>query len=272
MPEPLFRDSDLEQQTRLQAVDFQSKVRPPDELDIRSPILPHTPKTSPRQETEAVGATDAKTLKAAYYAMIQLIDEQLGRILDTLAETGQRENTVIIFTSDHGETLGDHGLIQKGCRFYEGLVRVPLIFAWQGQFASGLRSDALVELVDKAPTLLELAGLTVPEGVHGRSLLPILQGKADPDHHRDFVRCEYYDAVDLPDHSLATMYRDERYKLVVYHGHDEGELYDLIDDPNEFNNLWHASSKQEVKMELLKQNFDASMFAMDIGPRRVGPM
>ena len=68
------------------------------------------------------------------------------------------------------------------------------------------------------------------------------------------------------------MYRDERYKLVVYHGHDEGELYDLINDPDEFNNLWHTPAQQDIKMELLKRNFDASMFAMDIGPRRVGPM
>ena len=144
MPDPLFRNSDLAQQTRLQAIDFQSKVRTPDELDIRNPILPgpalvtangQTSQT-PRRETNPVGARNAKTLKAAYYAMIQLIDEQLGRILETLDETGQRENTVIIFTSDHGETLGDHGLIQKGCRFYEGLVRVPLIFVWQDQFVT----------------------------------------------------------------------------------------------------------------------------------------
>ena len=268
MPEPLFRNSDLEQQTRLQAVDFQSKVRAPDELDIRSPILPQTP----RQEADAVGTRDAKTLVAAYYAMIQLIDEQFGRILEALDETGQRENTVIIFTSDHGETLGDHGLIQKGCRFYEDLVRVPLIFSLPGQFAGGLKSNALVELVDKAPTLLELAGLTVPEEMHGRSLLPILRGEADPNHHRDFVRSEYYDAVDLPDHTFATMYRNERYKLVVYHGHEAGELYDLIEDPDEFENLWDVKAKQGVKFELLKQSFDASMLAIDRGSRRVGPM
>ena len=134
----------------------------------------------------------------------------------------------------------------------------------------GLKSDALVELVDKAPTLLELAGLTPPEGMHGRSLLPILRGEADASHHRDFVRCEYYDAVDLRDHSFATMYRNERYKLVVYHGHEEGELYDLIDDPDEFDNFWHAPDKQDIKLELLKQNFDASMFAMDVGPRAGG--
>jgi len=68
------------------------------------------------------------------------------------------------------------------------------------------------------------------------------------------------------------MYRNERYKLAVYHGHEAGELYDLIEDPDEFDNLWHTPEKQPIKTDLLKQSFDASMFAMDIGPRRVGPM
>ena len=199
MPEPLFKESDLEQQNRLSKIDFQSKVRTPDELDIRNPILPQSPRNTTKPEL--VGKRDTKTLKAAYYAMIKLIDDQLGRILEALDETGQRDNTVIIFTSDHGEMLGDHGLIQKGCRFYEGLVRVPLIFSWKGNFESGLISDALVELVDKTPTLLELVGLTVPEGIHGSSLLPILRGEADANHHREFVRCEYYDALDQRDHS-----------------------------------------------------------------------
>ncbi len=270
MPEPLFKESDLEQQHKLRQIDFQSKVQTPDELDIRNPILAQSPRSSTKPEL--VGQRDAKTLKAAYYAMIKLVDDQLGRILDVLNETGQRENTVIIFTSDHGEMLGDHGLVQKGCRFYEGLVRVPLIFSWQGHFESGLKSDALVELVDKVPTLLKLAGLPIPERIHGKSLLSFLTGEADKNHHRDFVRCEYYDALDMRDHSFATMFRDKRYKLVVYHGHEEGELYDLVDDPDEFNNLWHVSEKQNTKLDLLKRSFDTSMFAMDRDPERVGPM
>lgn len=270
MPEPLFKESDLDQQNRLSKIDFQSKVQTPDELDIRNPILAQSPRNTTKPEL--VGKRDTKTLKVAYYAMIKLIDDQLGRILEALDETGQRDNTVIIFTSDHGEMLGDHGLIQKGCRFYEGLVRVPLIFSWKGNFESGLISDALVELVDKTPTLLELVGLTVPEGIHGSSLLPILRGEADANHHREFVRCEYYDALDQRDHSYATMYRDKRYKLVVYHGHEEGELYDLVDDPDEFNNLWYATDKQDIKFDLMKRSFDSSMLAMDKGPKRVGPM
>ncbi len=269
MPEPLFKESDLAQQQKLEKIDFQSKVRTPDELDIRNPIIPRSPGT---KRDGTVGKRDAKTLIAAYYAMIKLVDDQLGRILDVLDETGQRENTVIIFTSDHGEMLGDHGLIQKGCRFYEGLVRVPLIFSCPDNFESGLKSEALVELVDKVPTLLELAGLSVPDEMHGRSLLPILKGESNAKHHRDFVRCEYYDALDSRDHSYATMYRDKRYKLVVYHGHEEGELYDLVEDPDEFNNLWELQEKQDLRFDLLKRSFDASMFAMDRGPKRVGPM
>jgi arylsulfatase A-like enzyme len=178
---------------------------------------------------------------------------------------------VVIFTSDHGETLGDHGLIQKGCRFYEGLVRVPLIFSWPGHFAQGLVRDDLVELTDKAPTILELAGLQVPERMTGRSLLPILRGESMAEH-REFVRCEYYDALDEPDNSFATMYRDKRYKLVVYHGHDLGELYDLEEDPNEFENMWDEPEAQPLKLRLMQESFDASMLAMDRGPKRIGPM
>ena len=204
--------------------------------------------------------------------MIKLIDDQVGRMLDVLEETGQRENTVVIFMSDHGETLGDHGLIEKGCRFYEGLVRVPMIWSWPGHFPAGLRSDALVELLDIAPTLLELAGQTIPAAMEGRSLLPILTGTADPHQHRATVRSEYYNALDLPDNSYATMIRDARYKLVVYHGHDLGELYDLVEDPHEFENLWDDPAQQTRKLAMLHTSFDRAMLIMDRGPVRIGPM
>ena len=133
--------------------------------------------------------------------------------------------------SDHGEMLGDHGLVAKGCRFYEGLVRVPLIFSWPGQIESGLVSDALVELIDIAPTLLELAGIPAPARMQGRSLLPILCGAADPSQHRDFVRSEFYSALNSIERqqftcSYATMLRDQRYKLIVYHGYEPGELFE----------------------------------------------
>ncbi len=102
MPGPLFAESDLAQQEKLAGVDFQSKVRRPEQLDIRDPL--HKDRRTP--------GADAKVLQAAYCAMIKQIDDQVGRMIAVLEETGQRENTVVIFTSDHGETLGDHGLIQ----------------------------------------------------------------------------------------------------------------------------------------------------------------
>ena len=272
MPGSLFQETDLQQQNKLAAVDFQSKCQPPENLDIRSPISPRPPLPNIQMERTSLGKRDAKTLQAAYYAMIKLIDDQLGRIMEVLEETKQRQHTVVIFTSDHGEMLGDHGLIQKGCRFYEGLIRVPLIFSCPGYLEQGLESEALVELLDKAPTLLEIAGLEVPEQMQGRSLLPILKGQADPNYHRQFVRSEYYDALDEPDGTFATMYRDQRHKLVVYHGHQHGELYDLQEDPHEFENLWDQPDKQSLKLDLMKHSYDASMLAMDRGPQRIGPM
>jgi arylsulfatase A-like enzyme len=196
----------------------------------------------------------------------------VGRILDAMRDSGQEEHTLVVFTSDHGEMLGDHGLIQKGCRFYEGLVRVPLILAWPDTIRRGLVSDSLVELTDLAPTLLQAAGAPVPEWMQGRSLLPLASGGADPRRHRDAVLCEYFDALDAPDATRATMYRERRYKLVVYHGHGLGELYDLEQDPGEFDNLWDDPAHAALKADLLLQSYAASMGAVDVGTRRIGPM
>ncbi len=270
MPGALYRESDLVQQSKLEAVDFQSKGRCPEHLDIKSPIVPHT-QTRGLIELDGPGGRDHRTLQAAYYAMIKLVDDQVGRMMAALEENGQLENTLVIFMSDHGETLGDHGLIQKGCRFYEGLVRVPLILSWPGKIKTGAVSGSLTELHDVTATIVEAAGLEIPSYFHGRSLLPTATGSTDTPH-RDFVRCEYYDALDLPDATLATMYRDGSHKLVVYHGHGLGELYDLRTDPDEFDNLWDDPDHQALKLELMHRSFDATMAAIDKGSERVGPM
>ena len=143
---------------------------------------------------------------------------------------------------------------------------------------AGFVSDALVELIDIAPTLLELAGLSLPHGMQGRSLLPILSGQAPPHQHRDFVRCEYYRALnpDIPgraqyEGSYATMYRDRRHKVVVYHGHEQGELYDLEKDPGEFENLWDDPDSEALRFELMRRNFDALAFSIDPGPPQTRP-
>ena len=209
--------------------------------------------------------------------MVELIDEQVGRMLDFLERTGQLERTVVIFASDHGEMLGDHGLTAKGCRFYEGAVHVPLIISWPGHFKAGVQSSALVELTDIAPTLAEMSGIPL-EWTHGKSLLPLLMGEAGPDTHREHVRCEYYDTLNMraphnrEKHTScwATMHRDQRYKLVVYHGLDYGELYDLQNDPEEFDNLWEDPHVGAVKADLVKSSFDASIVISDPGPKLTG--
>ena len=246
---PKFRDSDLEAQAKLSETDFQYPARRPEEFN-------------------------AKWIQAAYYAMIELIDDNVGRMLDSLERTGQRDNTIVIFMSDHGEALGDHGLLLKGCRFYEGLTRVPLIISQPGTFLEGARRGALVELLDIAPTLLDLAGLPIPERMQGTTLRNLLVDDEAQDHHRDFVRCEYYRAINpaMRDNyygTFATMIRDERYKLVVYHGHGVGELFDLETDPDEYNNLWDEPALTETKVALMQLSFDALALATDIGPRQI---
>ena len=103
-----------------------------------------------------------KKVQASYYAMIEQIDTEFGRLIDFLDQTGQRQDTIIIFMSDHGEMLGDHGLMLKGCRFYEGLVRIPLIISYPVQFQKNVITPALVELVDLVPTLYESLGFPIP--------------------------------------------------------------------------------------------------------------
>ena len=138
---------------------------------------------------------DGKKEQALYYAMIAQIDDQFSRLLQALEESGQKDNTLIVFTSDHGEALGDHGLLLKGCRFYEGLVRVPLIFSWPGVVKENIQANGLVELLDLSATILDFAGLEIPEYFQGSSLRSILEGKESGEHVRDSVRCEYFDAI-----------------------------------------------------------------------------
>lgn len=217
---------------------------------------------------------DHRLVRAAYWAMCDLIDEQVGRMLDALEETGQLEDTLVIFMSDHGEMLGDHGIYLKGPYFYEPAIRVPLVVSWPGIVPANRRSEALVELVDLAPTLLEAAGLSPHPGMQGRSLWPMLTGEADLDHHREDIYCEYYNA--MPWHTdpeaHATMIRTEEHKLVAAHGtrsrQTSGELYDLRRDPKELRNLWDGPDYLAIKCELLQKLCDRMAWTVDPLPER----
>ncbi len=252
MPGPHFEEGDLEAQAKLADVDFQDEVRTPEEHK-------------------------AKEVQANYYAMIGLIDDQLAKLLEYLDSSGQRENTLVIFTSDHGETLGDHGLMYKGCRFYEGLIRVPLIFHWPGTTIPGLQADGLVELLDLSATILDAAEIELPDYFQGTSLRSVLDGSAPGDKIRESVRCEYFDSLDSfftgGSGAYGTMYRRGQYKLSVYHGLGVGELFDLSNDPWEHRNLWDDPEHASLKAELIAESFDQHvLLTTDVGSRRIAPM
>ncbi len=253
MPLPKFQENELDCKTTFQRLDAEWAHNNPGEF-----------------HTGAMTDDDRRQVTAAYYAMCELIDAQVGRIMTALEETGQRDNTIVIFMSDHGEMLGDHGIYFKGPHFYDEAIHVPLVFSWPGQFQSGLRVNGLTELVDLVPTLLQACGLEVPARVQGRSLIPHLTGSADPNHHRHHVFCEYYNSWTHKD-AYGTMLRTATEKVAVYHGTDQGELYDLQTDPDEFTNLWESSKHSDLKSRLVQQCFDASVLSMDPQPPRLGP-
>jgi arylsulfatase A-like enzyme len=243
MPGAHFVEGDLEQQQKLADanVDFQSTPQHPEDWDHQR-------------------------IQAAYYAMIEQVDHEFGRLIDYLEESGERDNTIIVFMSDHGEALCDHGMLLKGCRFFEGLVRVPLMISWPEKFRKDVVSDALVELIDLVPTFLDAVGLDTPYWVQGKSLTAVLEGSQES--HREFVRTEFLGAIDFPDQTHATMYRDRRWKLVTYHGKNLFELYDLEHDPWEHEDLSESPDHQEILHDLVRQSFDAAIYATPpVAPR-----
>lgn len=182
--------------------------------------------------------------------MCDLVDDAVGRLIEALERTGQRADTVVIFASDHGEMLGDHGIYLKGAFFYEQALRAPLVVSWPDKLRAGVETDVLVELVDLAPTLLDAAGIDVPTAMQGESLWPLLTGETDV--HRDSVYAEAYDLVPWQEPTdYSTMIRMDEYKVVRHHRSGMGELYDLADDIGERHNRWDEPEYETVRSELL---------------------
>jgi arylsulfatase A-like enzyme len=216
--------------------------------------------------------TDHRWLRASYWAMCDLIDVQVGRLLAALDETGQRENTIVIFMADHGEMLGDHGMYLKGPFLYDTLVNIPLMVRYPGVVVAGQQSQAIVELVDIAPTLLEASGLERFPAMQGRSLWPLLTGKVPINQHRPDAYAEMYSSLRPEDHRAhVSMVRAERYKIIVDHKLDTGELYDLVEDPTETRNLWDNPAFLTIKAEMLLRLTHRQAFTCDPMPPHTAP-
>ncbi|WDH79271.1 arylsulfatase [Microbacterium esteraromaticum] len=189
--------------------------------------------------------------RAGYYGAMAHVDLQIGRFLELLAQAGEAENTVVLFTSDHGEMLGDHDIYRKAVP-YEGSARVPLIVADAPARAVGAAtkrvSSALGELRDVMPTLLELAGIEVPDTVDGASLASIVTGTADDTAHRDWLHGEHV----YWGQSLQWV-TDGRYKYVWASGDGVEQLFDLVEDPDETTDLSHDESARDALLRCRAQ-------------------
>ena len=191
---------------------------------------------------------------AVYYGMVSFVDAQVGRILDHLDRLGIADNTLIVFTTDHGHFLGQHGLVAKGPFHYEDMIRVPMIVRWPGQTPSSVVSQSLQSLVDFSPTFLEAAGIEAPGLMQGVSQLDVWRGKSDSARDHAIVENRHQ-----PTAVHLRTYVDERYKLTVYRGRPYGELYDLQEDPGEIHNSWDDPGYATIKSELLLKFMDAEL-------------
>jgi arylsulfatase A-like enzyme len=220
--------------------------------------------------------------------MIRFIDDQLARLLATLDETGLAENTLVIFTSDHGEYMTEHRLIGKSNAFYDCLTRVPLVVSWPGHVAEGAVREELVSLLDVMPTVLHLLGREVPPAVQGRVLPGIPGASASP---RDAIFAEYgaggprvtlEDAARVTAEELAgpsfpylrqreaqghaKMVRTHRWKYTHDVTGEVDELYDLATDPWELVNLAGRTDHQPIVQELRLKLLDWMLATEDAYP------
>lgn len=187
-----------------------------------------------------------------YLRVIASVDDNVGRVLDFLDESGLAENTVVIYASDQGFYLGDHGWFDK--RFmYEESYKLPLLIRWPGVVEPGSVSERIVSNVDFAQTFLEMAGVKAPDDMQGRSLVPLLRGEA-PDDWRTSHYYHYYEFFN--DRRAAHMVRrhygvsTERHKLIHFYNIDEWELYDLEADPREMTNIYNEPQYADLIVEL----------------------
>jgi len=194
-----------------------------------------------------------RRMRALYHGSIRLIDDQIARVVRFLEENGLADNTVVCFTTDHGDMMGDHGLITKGIMHYDKSARVPLIM-WGDGVARGFVSDRLTTSLDMFPTLCGWGGAPVLPPHEGRSLVPIVQGDADPDPWDDVT-------VQVP--GARSIVTAEGWRLSLIERDRRGQMFYLPDDPDEQRDLFGRVEVQAVQAELMERHAYAYMRPMD---------
>jgi arylsulfatase A-like enzyme len=183
-----------------------------------------------------------------YLRCVASIDDNIGRMLDYLDQSGLAENTLVVYSSDQGFYLGEHGWYDKRW-MYEESFRMPLIVRWPRVIRPGTRSSALTQNIDFGPTFLEAAGVAVPRAMHGRSLMPLWRDAPQVTWRRSL----YYHYYEKGEHNVPRHYgvRDARYKLIRYYDNDEWELFDLERDPGEMHSIHDDPAYRDIRAGLV---------------------
>lgn len=191
---------------------------------------------------------------AIYYGMTSFMDREIGRILDRLDALGLAGDTLVVFTTDHGHFLGQHGLNAKGPFHYEDLIRIPFLVRWPGEVPAGAVSAGLQSTVDLAPTFLAAAGAPVPGLMQGLNALPSWRGEAGAGRDHAIVENRHQ-----PTAVHLRTYVEQRYKLTVYRDRPYGELWDLEEDPGEVHNLWDEPAAAGLKGRMMQAFVNAEL-------------
>jgi arylsulfatase A-like enzyme len=235
--------------------DADLKITPPETLTPDQALTWNASYTPKNQAFQAMNLTGDALVRWKYQRFIKdyvrtatSLDDGIGRLLDYLDSSGLARNTVIIYASDQSFFLGEHGWFDKRW-MYEPSLHMPFIVRWPGVVAPGSTNTDLVQNIDYAETLLEIAGVEIPSDMQGRSLVPLLQGKR-PDDWRNAIYYHYYEYGDP--HYVEPHYgvRDQRYKLIYYYQINEWELFDLQQDPNELKSVYDDVSYATVRANL----------------------
>jgi arylsulfatase A-like enzyme len=216
--------------------------------------------------TISVSAREAQEARALTCGMIACIDDAIGRVLHALEQSERRGETVVMFTSDHGDHLGDHRLLLKGAEQYQSIVRVPFIWCDPQAADYPAVADTLASTLDISATVLDRARIEPFSGIQGRSLLPTLRG-AGALRESVFIQYDHQHpspGTNVPPrvHSLI----DRRYRISVFHGTGWGELYDLQADPGEFENLWEDPAHASIRARMVEQLLMAEIEHVDRVP------
>lgn len=211
-----------------------------------------------------IDGADLRKNVAIYYGMMSFIDDAVGSILARLDELGIADNTLVVFTTDHGHFLGQHGLITKGAFHYEDLLRIPMLVRFPGRIPAGTHSEALQSLIDLAPTFLAAAGAEIPGQMQGVDQMPVWSGKEIK--ARDHVIVENRHQ---PTKVHIRTYINERYKITLYRDETVGELFDLVEDPHEIHNRFDDPEYAAIRAELLCEFMNAELSRESSKYRRI---